>query len=67
MINREDLITLTTCEEERAKEIHDKAIVIDAHSDIGSDIIWRRAIFEKEPLKRIHMRAGGLNNSMSVA
>ena len=55
--------SLTKREEERARELHSRATVFDAHSDIGVDILRRRMKGASEILERMHRRqfkAGGI-------
>lgn len=55
--------SLTKREEERARELHSRATVFDAHSDIGVDILRRRMKGESDILRRMHRRefkAGGI-------
>jgi membrane dipeptidase len=57
------LRSLTKREEERARELHSRATVFDAHSDIGVDILRRRMKGASEILERMHRRqfnAGGI-------
>jgi len=57
----------TRQEEERARELHRKAIVFDAHSDIGGNILRRRMKGATAILERIHrrqLRLGGITGAL---
>ena len=58
------LLVLTKDEEDRAKSVHDRSLVIDGHSDIMLDVNERRSYGAESVLNRIHipkMREGGVN------
>jgi len=56
---------LTRQEEQRAQDLHKKAIVLDGHSDIGGNILRRRMKGETAILERMHrgqLEMGGITS-----
>lgn len=63
------LLDLTQQEEERAREIHHKAIILDCHSDVGGHIFRRRmrgAISVLEQKIRGQLKTGNVTGSLNA-
>lgn len=63
-------LELSKVEEERAHEIHQKAVVVDGHSDIPIDVSRRRIwLREDRVIERVHlsrMKRGGIDANLII-